>query len=142
VFLVAWFAVLALPGLIAPKIGMRRYTVTQAMIEHRAEGDAFRSPDVVNPIKPSLDLESAWLGGGLRVTRKGNRFAVAFPGGAPALVDIPASDSFGGEPFEIRSTSRGIVEKMCVLAAPLLGELRCTGDGDPNEMRFARTGRV
>lgn len=114
-----WLAVLIIPGMVTGPLGLRRYRVE---VEDPRDVDA-------------LTLESEWLAAGMLVTRKRRWLSVGRPGAEAARVRIPASESFGREPFEIHAADRATVENMVVAAARLLGAVRCSTEGE-GELRI------
>jgi hypothetical protein len=68
--------------------------------------------------------------------RPKREIVVGRAGITPARVPIPVVEQFGGAPFIIWSRDRHIVIAMLDAIAPMLGELRCTCDHEPGELRF------
>jgi hypothetical protein len=136
VCLATWYAILAIPGRLTLPFGVRRYTVSPAMIPTEAMRDPYRSAHVSPVVQPAIALEAAWMASDLVVSRKRRALSVALPGVEPAIVPVPRSGTFGGGPFEIFSSDRHTVMKMLDAVAPLLGELRCGVQGEPGELQF------
>ena len=84
----------------------------------------FRGASMVAPIRPVEDLENVWLAVGLAVRRAGRDLIVTAPGGPFAVVPVPASASFGGEPLRFRANDSELAELMVATASNLLGEMR------------------
>jgi hypothetical protein len=132
--MIAWWALLALPGRLTGPLGLRRYRIAPAVVPTAAEGGAYRTAAVPERVVPALDVEGAWMAAGLVVQRRRGWIEVGPMHAEPARVRIPRGDSFGG-PFDIHAADRATVERMLVAVAPLLGELRGHADGEP-ELRI------
>ncbi len=135
VALVAWFALLRLPAWFARRAGLHRYTVSQVMLPMEGT-DAYREPSHAVPIRPAVEIEAEWIAAGLRVRSTKREIVVGRAGITPARVPIPVVEQFGGAPFVILSRDRQLVIAMLDAIAPMLGELRCTCDHEPGELRF------
>jgi hypothetical protein len=131
VSLAAWFAILVSAARSRPRPGARRYRVSRV----DGAGEPGGAGQVCGAVQEASALEAAWIAAGLVVVRKRRRIRVGLPGGEPAIVRVPRSGRFG-EGFEIWSSDRGTVVRMLDVAARLLGDLRCRGEGEPGELRF------
>ena len=101
-------------------VGLATFEAHLALVE-MAAGTPFRGAAHVAPIRPVEDVENAWLAVGLAVRRAGADLIVTAPGGAFAVVPVPASASFGGEPLVFRASDPDLAELMVSAATNVLG---------------------
>jgi hypothetical protein len=124
VALAAWFTAASwLATRLDRHIGLTSFEAHLMMVEMAADAP-FRGASSVAPIRPVEDVENAWLEVGLAVRRAGADLIVTAPGGAFAVVPVPASASFGGEPLRFRASDPDLAELMVSAATNVLGELR------------------
>jgi len=124
VALAAWFAGASwLATRLDRHVGLASYAAHLMMVEMPADAP-FRGAASVAAIRPIEDVENAWLAVGLTVRRAGADLIVTAPGGAFAVVPVPASASFGGEPLTFRASDPDLAELMVSAATNVLGELR------------------
>lgn len=105
------------------RIGLVRYAAVQMLVDMPAT-EAFRGAAVTAPIRPVDDLIDAWSALGLTVRRAGRELIVTGPGKRFAVVEVPASESVGGEPLVFRSSDGEYAELLVASASNILGELR------------------
>jgi hypothetical protein len=123
VCLAGWFAAVAVAARRTRRLGNRRYVVVQAQLP--VTGDAaYRSAEVVVPVKSAFDLEVVWAGSGMPVERRGKEIVISSKAGPEAIVPMPASELFGGgEPFEIQCSDRDLAIDLITMATAALGDL-------------------
>lgn len=125
----AWtVAAYALADRLNRRLGLTRYAAVQLLVDlapgDAPAGDAFRQARVAAPIRPAEDLSNAWAALGLVVERAGGDMIVSGPGGRFAVVPVPRSESFGGEPLVFRTNDPEFADLLVAAASDVLGELR------------------
>lgn len=116
-----WLLAIAVAERLARYRYLPRYTVYPALIP--TEGAAYRAAHVQATVKPIFDLEAAWSADGFVTLRRGRYLVVARRG--VSIVPVPASESIGGEPFEVRSHDRDELIDLLEVASKVLGPLSC-----------------
>jgi hypothetical protein len=105
------------------RVGLQPYVANQLLVDVPAS-DPFRGAAAVAPIKPVEDVENAWLAVGLLVRRVGGALVITAPGKQIAVVPVPRSESFGGEPLAFRASHSELAELLVATASNVLGEMR------------------
>ncbi len=130
-----WLAAFAVAARITRYAGLVAYTAEPVLIPTE-DGTPFRGAGVAVPVKPLADLETAWFGAGLVVRRERGELVITMARKGVAIVPLPASESFGAEPFEVRAKDRVVALAVLEAVSPLLGELRVHTEGE--EFRVLR----
>ncbi len=121
--IVGWMMALVVAARLVKYRYLPRYTVHPALIPTEAT-EPYRAADVRVTTKPLFELEAAWAGAGFVTLRRKDYLEVKLPTGV-AIVPIPPSEAFGGEPFEIRSHDRNELIDLLEVTSKVLGPLSC-----------------